>query len=59
MSDERTHYHVGLMTDAQILEAIKGPPEKRRIPYCPDDPAVTDQRPYLAYIDKEGPLIQP
>ena len=52
MTDERTHYHVGLMTDAQILEAIKGPPEKRRIPYCPDDPKPIDQTEYLRFAAK-------
>jgi hypothetical protein len=55
VTDERTHYHVGLMTDAQILEAIKGPPEKRRIPYCPDDPKPIDQTSYIRFATERGP----
>lgn len=40
-------YHPGLMTPSEILDALIGPPEKRRIPYTPDDPRPLDQRPYI------------
>lgn len=52
-AQDREWYHVGLMTDGEVLEAVKGPPEKRRIPYTPDDPKPINQAPYIAFAKKD------
>lgn len=51
--DDPNFYHPGIMTDDEVLAAVKGPPESRRIPYVPDDPRVMDQRPYLAFAARD------
>jgi hypothetical protein len=53
-------YHVGYpRSDEQILADLKGPPENRRVPYIPDDPRATNQRPYIEFASKDRtPIYQ-